>query len=401
MTGFDSLFMVKRKYTIIKDRHMDKLHPDDTFLLALLLDANRSNTGWQIFLDAFRNHFNVSSCHLYIANIHTLAPRFQDWSGTKPSDLELTRYMESYFETDYTHLAILRGEPHEWFASNLMPNQEEIESAPAFIEWAIPNNIQYVCGSTLFRKGEWSCVFVSNRSPAQGGYSPEEVNRMRAMSVFIEKAILLRLQIAENKKDTLRLRAVLNHFKLPVAALNEFGEVIAHNQSMGEFLQQQESMALEQNTHFRLLNLTQDKLLQLSISQTISSAKGHPLAYPNEAITIDNGISESFTIGFQELVEQDESSHDIFVGALVFIADSRLISTPYKSQLQTLFSLSDAESQVAYLFSQCFSLKEISIKESKSINTVREQIQNCFKKTNTKNQLELINLIASLPTNSL
>ena len=380
-----------------KGRSMSIISPEDTCLLEPLIDANRSRQGWHTFLDAFRQHFNVHSCHLYIANMQTLAPRFQDWAGAQPNEIEMKKYMEQYFETDYTHIAILRGEPHCWYASNLMPNQEEIESAPAFVEWAIPNNIHYVCGSTLFRDNEWSCVFVSNRRKEQAGFTPQEVERMHALSPFIEKAVRLRLQIAENQKDHLRLKAVLNHFRLPVATLNEFGEVIAKNHAMDQFIKQQSQFSLDRGSHLRLNESSSDKQLQMSISQTISSAKGRSLEYSNQALEISESGAKKFSIGFQELLEQDESSNDIFIGALVFIADEGLLSSTPKQKLQRLFSLTEAESQVAHLFSRCISLRDISIQEGKSINTVREQIQNCFKKTNTKNQLELINLIASLP----
>jgi DNA-binding CsgD family transcriptional regulator len=43
------------------------------------------------------------------------------------------------------------------------------------------------------------------------------------------------------------------------------------------------------------------------------------------------------------------------------------------------------------------SIKKIAELENKSINTVREQIQNCYTKTDVRNQLELINLIGCMP----
>ena len=378
--------------------HMEQVHSQDTFLLGLLLDANRSVDGWQQFLDAFRRHFNVRSCHLYIANKKTLAPRFQDWSGAKPDDLELKVYMENYFETDYTHLAILRGEPNAWYASNLMPNQAQIESAPAFTEWAIPNNIHYVCGCTLFSIGDWSCVFVNNRNKEQGEYTPQELERFYTLGPYIEKAIQLRIKLAEHKKDRLRIKSVLNHFRLPVATVNEFGEVIAQNRLMDDFLLQQSSFILCQGKHLTLSDQVADKQLQMSIAQSISSAKGHSLNYSNHPITIDNPLEKNnFSLGFQELSEEDKDSGDIFIGAMVYAVSPNLLSGVNQDQIRNLFKLTLAESKVVQLFSSGLSLKEIASNENKSVNTVREQVQNSYKKTNTKSQLELISLLASLP----
>ncbi len=51
------------------ERDMADLTPlqiagQDMYLLGLLLYANRHGDGWQEFLDAFREHFNLHSCHL-------------------------------------------------------------------------------------------------------------------------------------------------------------------------------------------------------------------------------------------------------------------------------------------------------------------------------------------------
>ena len=377
---------------------MEAVHSQDTFLLGLLLDANRSPQGWQLFLDTFRQHFNVYSCHLYIANQNTMAPRFQDWSGAQPDELALKEYMEKYFETDYTHLAILRGEPNVWYASNLMPNKEEIEAAPVFTQWAIHNNIHYVAGCTLFRDGDWACVFVHNRSQSHGEYSEQEMDRLRALGPYIEKALQLRIQLAEHKNDRLRVKSVLNHFRVPVATVNEFGEVIAQNRLMDDFLLQQDNLMLNQGKHLSLENEATDKQLQMSIAQSVSLAKGQDLSYSNQAITIPGSSGQGgFSIGFQELIERDETTDEVFIGAMVYAVSPDLLSPVNKQQITELFKLTQAEAQVVHLFSCGLSLKDIALHEEKSVNTVREQIHNCYKKTNTKNQLQLISLLASLP----
>ncbi len=377
---------------------MEMVQSQDTFLLGLLLDANRSPQGWQFFLDAFRQHFNVHSCHLYIANQQTLAPRFQDVSGAQPSELALKVYMERFFETDYTHLAILRGEPNTWYASNLMPNQEKIKSAPAFTQWAIPNNIHYVAGCTLFREGDWSCVFVHNRSESHEEYSSQEMARFKALGPYIEKALQLRIQLAEYKKDRLRIKSVLNSFRLPVATVNEFGEVITQNNLMDEFLFKQNSLTLSEGKHLALANEINDKQLQMGIAQSVSCAKGLGLTYSNQAIKVSKADDQgAFTVGFQELLERDESTGEVFVGAMVYAVSPELLSFVSKQQIRELFNLTHSEAQVLYLFSCGLSLKDIALNENKSVNTVREQIHNTYIKTNTKTQLQLISLLASLP----
>ena len=68
----------------------------------------------------------------------------------------------------------------------------------------------------------------------------EEENRFTQMSKYLSKAIELRVKFSDQDKNDLRLKSVLNKLRLPVSAVNEFGEIVAHNNAMVNFLQHQD-----------------------------------------------------------------------------------------------------------------------------------------------------------------
>ena len=175
----------------------------------------------------------------------------------------------------------------------------------------------------------------------------------------------------------------VGEFHLPVATLNEFGEVVAKNGLMDLFLDQQKCLSMSQDKYLSIENNFINRQLQTSISQTISLAKNRNKEYLNDSIIINPTDEVPFILGLQELLEQDEDTGEIFIGALLFAASAKLITNASKLRIQSLFSLTNAESQVAYLFSQYMNLKEVARHECKSVATVREQIQTCFKKTKT------------------
>lgn len=372
---------------------MSRVHSDDMFLLELLMDANRKANGWQDFLEAFRLHFNLHTCHLYIENIKTLMPCFQYWSGVGKDELAKQKYIEKHFINDLDHLPILNGDLNSWHASNLPSNYSKDIPPAALSQY----DIEHICGSTVFKDDPWVCVFIHTRRSEQGEYQQSEIDRFSALSIYIEKAIKLRLHLSENKSNRSRLRSVLNQFHLPVATLNEFGEVVAQNRLMDFFLEKQEFLAKSKDRHLLINNGLIDKQLQTNIQQTISFAKDSSQEHVSDPVIINPRNDAPYIIGLQELLEQDDNTGEIFVGALVYAASSTLISNSSKQQIQSLFSLTNAESQVAHLFSQYMNVKEVARHECKSVATVREQIQTCFKKTKTSSQLELINLLASLP----
>ena len=372
---------------------MNSIHSDDMFLLELLMDANRKANGWQNFLKAFQLHFNLHTCHLYIENINTSVPCFQSWAGIEKNEVAKQEYIEKYFINDLAHLPILNGELNTWFASNLIPAYSENKIHSAFAQ----HGFEYISGSTVFREEPWSCVLIHTRNAEQGKYLQSEIDRFLALSIYIEKAIKLRLYLSENKNNRNCLRSVLNQFHLPVATLNEFGEVVAQNRLMDHFLEQQECLEKSPNRHLLINNDLVDKQLQTNIQQAISFAKDNSQEHFSDPIIINPRNNAPYIIGLQELLEKDDDTGEMFIGALVYAASSTLISNSSKQQIQSLFSLTNAESQVAHLFSQYMNLKEVARHEGKSVATVREQIQTCFKKTKTSSQLELINLLASLP----
>lgn len=372
---------------------MNQIYTDDEFLIELLMDANRKANGWQNFLEAFQLHFNLHSCHLYIENENVLAPCFQYWAGVDKEEVVQQNYIEKNFINDLANLKKFDSEPSGWFASNLNIGYGKIKSLPVLSQ----HGVEHISGSMVFREGPWSCAFIHTRSSEQGGYLESEVERFSALSIYIEKAIKLRIYLSDNTNNKSRLKAILNQFHLPVAILNEFGEVVAQNRLMDVFLDQQSYLSKSQGKFFLINNDLIDKQLQNNIRQTISFAKNNIHGHFNDSIIINPTDDSPYALGLQELIERDDDTGEVFVGALVFTASSVLISKASKQQIQSLFSLTNAESQVAYLFSQYMNLKEVARHESKSITTVREQIQLCFKKTKTKSQLELINLLASLP----
>lgn len=65
--------------------------------------------------------------------------------------------------------------------------------------------------------------------------------------------------------------------------------------------------------------------------------------------------------------------------------------------LHTAFNLTPAESRVAILLLEGFVAKEISIKNNVSIDTVRKQIKEILRKTETNRQSDLVKLLLSIP----
>ncbi|MDO6748246.1 helix-turn-helix transcriptional regulator [Gilvimarinus sp. 1_MG-2023] len=375
--------------------YVPKVAPQDSFLLGLLVQANSHERGWHQFLDAFCKHFNLHSAHIYIAIPSQRTPIFQECAGAQPSEMELAAYLEHYMQHDMAHLAILTAPPHQWIASNLMPNRELVESTPAYT-WAHRNNIHYISGATLFRDTEHTCALVHNRSKDHGEYQPEEMKRFEALSPFIENAMKLRLELSGSNDDNVYIRTALNKMRIPVAILNEFSELLAQNQQMEDFLQQQSELKLSGGTHFRLNQEQTNKALQFAIAQSVSETKEMDLTYSTDLVPVGLKNQTQVFIGVDSIME-DREGQSTFRGAMVYVLAPDLISPLSEETLSKMFNLTKAEATVCQRFSQLQSAKEIARQENKSVYTVREQLRSIFEKTGVTNQMQLINLLSALP----
>ncbi len=163
------------------------------------------------------------------------------------------------------------------------------------------------------------------------------------------------------------------------------------------FLQSQDALTIE-GSHLALFNDGDNKKLKHAIVKSVAQSKDFESSVDSDSsiIAVNKG-GNSFVIGACELSDKTEGS-DQFSGALLYVVSPDLLKPIPAEQLQRIFSLTNAEAIVCSLFAQNMSLKEIAAQENKSVNTVREQLQNCYVKTHTKNQLELMNLLSGLPS---
>lgn len=374
---------------------MTDIAVQDVSLLDYLMDANCSPSGWQNLLDKFHDHFNLRHVNLYMMD-SKFNVLFQEWSGIQPSIEAIDEYLTKYLPIDKVHHTMLMSPECKWITGNFEPYQTMLKESPAFEGWARRHNFPYTTGCVLHRSEQGQVQLMFQRGEEHGPFTQEEEDRFTDISALVAKAIVLRLKLANQSKNDLRLKSVLNKLRLPVSAVNEFGEVVAHNNAMVSFLQTQSDLVLD-NDQLKLMDEKSDSSVKHLITQRVSRGKGIASPFDDHPDTIKiSGKNKDFVVGACELHEASDDDEQ-FSGALMYVVSPEFLTPVNKDQLKSLFALTEAESHVCSLFAQNKPLKEIAVLEGKSVNTVREQLQNSYVKTNTKNQLELINLLASLP----
>lgn len=377
----------------LMDLSMQLPHAEDAFLLGYLLEVNRDADGWSRFMQAVLEHFNLRSSHLMVMNSQTQAMRFHIDAGEAVSPEYASAYVEKYVHSDEIMRAVKTNPVGQFYATNMLPDAQEIYASDHYKHWATPQGIANGAAACVFVDGEWSCIMASNRRADQGPYTENELSRLNALLPFVEKAVSSSFVLSESSKNERRAKSIVKTFRIPVAVLTEYGEVWAMNNSMQQLVDSRSGLLIEDKS-LHLANPDQDKLFNIGILQTAKRVGGIDLAL-DQAEKIE--IANNTVIGFQELIDQDIDESETFLGVLVYAISPASITPVSAQKLISLFSLTPAEAQVCHLLAKGYALKSIASEEQKSVYTVKEQLQNAFRKTGCSSQVSLINLLASIP----
>jgi len=367
-------------------------YPEDAFLLGYLLEVNRDDLGWQRFMQAMLEHFNLRSSHLMVMNSQTQAMRFHIDAGEPVNAEFAAMYVEKYIHSDEIMAAVKCNPIGEFYATNMLADAPSIYKNDHYKNWATPQGIANGAAACVFIDGDWSCILASNRNGQQGPYSQNEIDRMNALIPFVEKAVQSSFVLSESSKNERRAKSIVSTFRIPVAVLTEFGELWATNSEMEILLNRQAGLYIKDKC-LHLENPEQDKLLNTGIFQAAKRAGGIDMTIEDaEKISLDKNT----VLGFQELID-DEGGLQVFLGVMVYAIASNLLVSISAQKLASLFSLTPAEAQVCHLIVSGYTIKAIASLQDKSVHTVREQLNTTFQKTGCSSQVSLVNLIASIP----
>ena len=364
-------------------------------LLQLLFHANLTTDGWDRFLQAFAQHFDLRSCHLYAYNPQTMDIRFQEWAGTPPNPHFYQLYVEEYIHLDPLQAALHQRPLLEFYSTSLHTPINEIENSKFFINWCDPQDI--LAGSACAFIREESLVIAINhtRSHRSGHYTQQEIAELNALTPFIQKALNIRLKIASGQEHNTRLQELADQLPFPAAMVNEFGEAIVINNQMKTLFFDKGCfhIAATGQVDFGETEITRD--MYINITESICQGKGTSLVYTPEEV-IYQREEQPFSLLTESLVEHDEKQQR-FIGAIVYAIDLNQETAIDAKKLCELFDFTPSEASCCAKLTQGKTIKQIARELKKSPETASEQLSNCYRKSNTQGQLELISLILAIP----
>lgn len=353
----------------------------------ILAEAAFSFDALNRFLDEFVDYFSLNACHLMLVNDKTLATLAHFLAGSPVSDEYAQSYLEKYINKDRVLNRAKRSTTGEAFATNLVEDSHRYYDSECYRDWAKPQGLGDAGSACVFVEGDWRCIMIFNRTIVQGEFHQYEINKIQSLLPSISK-VIKSLYKQTQIDDTNFIESVINSYRVPALLLNEYGKIWSINHLMKELISSDNTLYLKDNA-LRIHNKTHDKLLISSILAVNKKLAGMDLPF-NTKVDLDSGV-------ILHIEGISKNTNHGFGGVLIFAMEKSIRKQVSKQKMMDMFALTESEASVCEYIMEDKELKEIAALRGKSVNTVREQLYQSFKKTNCNSQAQLVNLLSSIP----
>lgn len=356
-------------------------------LIALLHNASREQESWSEFMQEFISSFQLNSCHLVVVNDLTNAVLVRLSAGTPVAENYLNSYQTKYISQDLIMNQARTSDSREFFVTNHWEKKEYYYNSPYYKQWALPQGLSEGGAACIFAENDWRCIMVHNRTQMQGDYSHNDVQSMNYLLPYIEQAIKSCYMADQFNQHNARTQTIIEGYRTPVAILTEFGKIWGKNQLMEDMLANENKLYIRDGV-LRAGNADTDRQMTRAIMNTANTSNSGKPCFVD--------INQDIRLHFKAINEK-QNNLKTNKGVLLFALSRNYRKHVSEETLMGMFSLTPAEASVCKHILEGQELKEIASIRSKSVNTIREQLYQSFKKTGCNSQTSLINMLTSIP----
>src|SRR5450830_804197 len=364
----------------------------DDDLLGALYEAVMSPDGFQGFIEKFCRVFDLKAMAMIIRHAETQEIKGLWLNGV--SKETLGSYALEYAKEDVLAHHMMSSPIAFFYASNLdIPQTKEFFGSRFYREWAVPQGVAYAAGGIVLREGAWLTQLMLQRGPDQTPFLRSELDEFNALIPHLQRAIQMRQRFTEIQLGQNFMAGSLDVLAMPTLLFDEYGRVVHTNLSANELLKADNILRLESSHLFtnnaavtRSLNLELTNAIRVSRDSSVELA-GVVLLPRRDRMPLMLMISPLRLTG----------EFQVQGAALLFIFDPETTPRLTTNLVRKLFSLSEAEAELAVALCGGNTSDGIAKERGTSINTVKSQIKSIFLKTGTKRQSELVSLLLASP----
>jgi DNA-binding CsgD family transcriptional regulator len=364
----------------------------DTDLLGAIYEGVMAPNGFQGFIETFCRVFNLKAVAMIIRHAETQEIKGLWLHGV--SKTTFGTYALEYAKEDILAHHMMASPIAFFYASNLdIPQSNDFFGSRFYREWAVPQGVAYAAGGIVLREGAWLTQIFMQRGPEHIPFAREELDQFNALIPHLQRAIQMRQRFADIQLGQNFMAGSLNVLAMPTLLFDEYSRVVHTNRSANELLGADDIIRIE-SSHLFTKNASVTRSLNLELGNAIRASRDSSVELAGVVL-----LPRRDRMPLMLMISPLRLTGEFFVqgAALLFIFDPETTPLLTTDLVRKLFSLSEAEAELAVALCGGNTSDDIAKERGTSINTVKSQIKSIFLKTGTKRQSELVSLLMASP----
>jgi DNA-binding CsgD family transcriptional regulator/PAS domain-containing protein len=360
-------------------------------LLKHIYDAVTEPTGFQRFVEKFVEVCDLKAVMMFSRNLVT-----QNATGLWACGID-QRWIESYgleFGVEDMLAGHIAVSPiAHFYASNLSLDERAFAETRFYRDWVVPQGVAYASGAVVLREGAWISQIVLQRSPLHNPFTEDEITQFNRLIPHLQRSIQMRQRFAELALGQNLLTGGLDVLPLPTIIVDEFGRVGYANKAAHSLLDDTAYLRMD-GDYLHFPNGVVAGRFNMEIVKAVRASRGQSQDAPGIVLLPRRGM-QALMLLISPLPLTGPNA--IRGAALVFAYDPESTREITASLVAKLFSLTEAESELAVALCSGKTIDQAADERNTSVHTTRSQLKSIFLKTGTSRQADLVSIMLTSP----
>lgn len=252
--------------------------------------------------------------------------------------------------------------------------------------------IAHVARGWMFRSEEHGALLEVHRPRNAAPFAPALLEQLTPLSEHLERAFRLHALCVKEELRQRGLADSIEHLAVGVVMFNRSGKVVYRNSLAERLIENHPEVELHSQ---KLVVSDPAQAEQLRQSVAVATFCQDPGEESFSVFSLGSHEGRTLRCWLMPLENPDIHSGENLkdAQAVLYISDPARTSPLDRERLIALFDLTAKEAEVAAAIAEGESVEAIAERHHRSVNTVRTQLKEVFRKTGVQRQSELVRLI--------
>lgn len=312
-------------------------------------------------------------------------------------------YLRTYHRIDPRAEYLLSLKPGAWVNCWEHFDDEYVASSPFYQEFLLPYGGRYASGTKLLEDGPVNVILGIHRGLGQVPLDASEIGMCQRLARHLSEALkIFRTHMAGVSASILGTE-IINRLRAPVVLIDDQRKLLHANPAATALLGESSLLAVS-GGHLYCRKPREDNALLVALRDLQLTGDSQLHLNAVDKVYFRVGFDQGNELGmFLYALRPAHTMHAFgersLAMLLLYQANARIELDPFI--VAGVFGLTPAEARVAVAMAEGRTIEAVAAHHSVSVNTVRTQLRSVFEKTGTSRQVELVGLLANLPTVAL